>query len=105
MPTKMVLDTNYREDPELSVYLSKRSSNFVVLTDYFAMEAYNSASVKDVIKSMEILSAFPKQVIVLKPTINIATLRGRKSGLARRMIDQSASAEFKEFCASLELAK
>ena len=57
---RMVVDSNFLQDSELHKYLSKSKSNFVVLTDYAAMEAYKGNTLVSIYKSMAILTEFPK---------------------------------------------
>jgi hypothetical protein len=69
------------------------------------MEAYKGNTLESIFKSMEILSEFPRQVIVLKGTQLICGLRGRRAGLQRRMIDEGQTREFGLYCQRLRAAK
>ena len=68
------------------------------------MEAYKGDSLRSIFQSMGILSEFPKQVVVLKGTQRACTMRGRKSGLQRRLIDEDQSRGFPRFCTQLRAA-
>ena len=101
----MIVDSNYLQNDRLREYLSESETNFVVLTDYAAMEAYKDNTLKSIFRSMEILSDFPAQVIVLKGTQKVCRLSGRSAGLTRRMICADQTHGFSEFCDRLKRAK
>ena len=100
-----VVDSNVLQSPLLRSYLSRSQSNFAVLTDYAAMEAYKGETLTSIFRSMEILSHFPRQVIVLKTTGVVCGLSGRQSGLRRRMIDQDQTLGFQKYCRHLRQAE
>jgi hypothetical protein len=89
----------------LREYLSARESNFVVLPDYVSMEAYKANSVDRILERMQVVSRFPRQVLVLKDTTRVCGLRGHARGLQSRLIDEQQTAGFPEYCAGLELAR
>lgn len=100
-----VVDSNYLQSDRLHKYLSKTTKNCVVLTDYAAMEAYKGDTFASIYRSMEILSQYPKQVVVLKGTQTICGLRGRKAGLQRRLIDGRQTQGFRTYCKNLLAAE
>ena len=102
---KLVIDTNRLQSNELRAFLAKSQSNFAVLTDYAAMEAYKGDTLASIFKSMAILSEFPKQVIVLKGTRSACAQRGRLAGLQRRLIDEDQTEGFTEFVQHLRRAE
>ncbi len=69
---RKVVDSNFLQSDRLREYLSKSTKNYVVLTDYVAMEAYKDHTLASIYRSMQILADFPKQVIVLKTTKFVA---------------------------------
>lgn len=103
--TRKVVDANFLQDDNLRDYLEERDSNHVVLTDYAAMEAYKGDTLLGIFKSMEILSAYPKQVIVLKGTKQVCGLKASSRGLAKRLIDHSQTSTFARYCVDLKKAK
>jgi hypothetical protein len=103
--TRIVVDTNALQSPQLRAYLSKATTPFVVLTDYAAMESYKGDTLASIFRSMEVLADFPKQIIVLKSTRNVCGLRGRPAGLQRRMIDDAQTRGFQTYCVALHTAK
>ena len=82
---RKVVDSNFLRSDQLHKYLSKTTNNCVVLTDYAAMEAYKGDTLASIYRSMEILSQFPKQVIVLKGTQAVCGLRGRRAGVTKEV--------------------
>ena len=99
---RMVVDSNFLQDPMLRVYLSESRKHYAVLTDYAWMEAYKGNTLRSIQKSMEILADFPAQVLVLKGTKLVGTLSGRTAGLTRRMIWREGTQEFADFCAHIK---
>jgi hypothetical protein len=56
-------------------------------------------------KSMNILSKYPKQVIVLKSTQIVCGLSGREAGLQRRLIDQRQTRGFADYAKYVAAAR
>jgi hypothetical protein len=102
---RKVVDSNMLQSDALREYLCNSSRNYVVLTDYSAMEAYKGDTLLSIYRSMEILATRPRQVIVLKGTQAICGLRGRASGLQRRMIDEHQTRGFEGYCRGLYAAR
>ena len=94
---KKVIDANYFQDPALTDYLRSDKSNFVVFPDYACMESYKGNAIKNISKSIEIVSQFPEQVIVLKGTRDIVKLSLLPDGF-NKFEDPSQTREFKMFC-------
>lgn len=59
---RKVVDSNFLQSDELRDYLSKSAGNYVVLTDYAAMEAYKGDTLDTIYRSMEI---YLKAVLLL----------------------------------------
>ncbi len=74
--------------PDLNLYLKSSASNFALICEYAAMEAYRCDNITGIFNSMKILTRFPSQIIVLKNTINICGLNGKLKGLQNRLISQ-----------------
>lgn len=102
---RKVVDSNFLQSEGLRRYLARSDQNYVVLTDYAAMEAYKGDTVRSIYRSMEILSQHPKQVIVLKGTQAVCGLRGRRAGLQRRLIEERQTQEFTKYCRDLRAAQ
>ena len=95
---RKIVDRNYLQSPKLRDYLAAWRKHRVVLTDYAAMEAFKGDALVNIASATEILREFPKQVIVLKSTNSISTLKGRRCGYTRRMIDWHQTEGFPEWC-------
>jgi hypothetical protein len=102
---KCVVDSNYLRSEKLREFLATSPKNFAVLTDYSAMEAHSREPLITVFKSMEIVSEFPRQVVILKSSPSAALLRGRQSGMRKLLIDKEGTREFGKYCYQLKLAK
>jgi hypothetical protein len=102
---RKVIDSSMLQSDSLRNYLSASRSNFAVLPDYVAIEAYKVDSVGRILERMQVLSRFPQQILVLKGTAKVCCLRGRANGLQSRLIDRQQTAGFTEYCAGLERAR
>jgi hypothetical protein len=91
---RKIVDRNSLQWPELREYLAASRKNFVVLTDYTAMEAFKGDTLANISGATEILCEFPKQVLVLKSTSIVSQLKGRRCGFTRRMIDRDQTKGF-----------
>lgn len=101
---RKVVDANCLGDKRLRLLLQASPANRVVLTDYVAMESYKGGR-DGIFQSMEILSYFPEQVIVLKSTQVICGLKSSKKGFVKRMIDHAQTKGFSTYCAQLRRAR
>ncbi len=72
---KKVVDANFLRDPALSVYIEGDPGNQVVFTDYACMECYKGNAIENIRRSLDIVSKYPGQVIVLKGTRDIIRLQ------------------------------
>jgi hypothetical protein len=79
--------------------------NFAVLPDYTAMEAYKGDTLDNIFASMEVLSYFPAQVIVLKGTQTVCALGGHPADIKSRMIDPKQTRDFPSFCRAIRRAQ
>src|ERR1041385_1784289 len=98
---RKIVDSNYMQSPKLRAYLAESRKNIAVVTDYAAMEAFKGNTLVSIFRSMEVLSEFPQQVLVLKSTGSINTLKGRRCGMTRRMIDKDQTKGFTEWLVGL----
>jgi hypothetical protein len=102
---KWVVDSNYLRSEKLREFLARSPKNIAVLTDYSAMEAHSGVTLITIFKSMEIVSEFPHQVVILRHSSAASLLRGRRSDLRKRLINEKITREFPEYCRKLKLAK
>jgi hypothetical protein len=103
--TRKVVDTNCLQSDALRAYLSTSAHNYVVLTDYAAMEAYKGDTLPWIYDRMEILAQYPRQVLVLRGTQDICGLNGRAAASQEPLIDETQTHEFSEYCHDLLAAK
>jgi len=102
---RKVIDSNFLQTEELRSYLAASSNNYAVLTEYTAMEAYKGDTLISIQKSMNIVSDYPEQILILKSTRAICSLRGKSRGLQNRLIDQVQTREFSKFVKTLRSAQ
>ena len=102
---RLVVDSNRLQSDELRRYLAGSSKNFAVLTDYAAMEAHKGDTLASIYKSMEIVCAYPAQILVLKTTGVVCGLSGRASGLQSRLIDKAQTKGFHQYARALARAR
>lgn len=102
---RKVVDSNLLQSELLRQYLSASPRNQAVLTDYSAIEAYKTGTADTIYRSMQILSEFPRQVVVLKATDEISRLYPYRLFLRRRMIDGGVTRGFRRYCQGVRLAK
>ena len=101
---RKIIDSNQITSEALERFLSASPANQAVLTDYAAMEAYQSAG-EGVFRSFGVLGKYPKQVLILKNTQTVCGLSGRGRGLQKRLIDSIQSREFPIYTANLRKAE
>lgn len=105
---RKVVDTNFLQTEALRAYLAASTDNYAVLTEFAAMESYRQ-DVLDTLdalnKQMGVLVQFPTQVIVLKGTLDVCSLSGRDAATRERMIGETQTREFPEFCQHLLAAR
>lgn len=101
---RLVIDSNRLQTEQLRVFLARSKRNVAVLTDFAAMEAYKGDTLASIYKSMNVVSAFPQQVLVLKRSRQVCGLSGRRKGLQRRLIDEKQTSEFATYVKALARA-
>lgn len=101
---RKIIDSNQIASESLDRFLSASLANQAVLTDYAAMEAYQSAG-NGVFRSFRVLAKYPKQVLILKNTQTVCGLNGRGRGLQKRLIDPRQTREFADYVSGLRKAE
>lgn len=101
---KLVIDSNQLNSPKLIEFLEKSPNNFAILCEFVSMEIYKGNSFHKITKSMEVLSKYPNQVIILKGARKSSVLRGKSKGIQRRLIDDSQTNGFKDYLKDLAIA-
>ena len=101
----MVVDSNFFRETKLDKFLAESPENFAVLTDYSAIEAYKTGNPTVILSSMRILSARPRQVLVLKGTIDCCGIFGGTYSFPAALIDWDQTKHFSEFFPDLLAAQ
>lgn len=101
---KKVVDANFLRDSALSAYIEGDPRNQVVFTDYACMECYKGNAIENIRRSLNIVSKYPDQVIVLKGTRDIIRLQSSGYPSLDDLVDYQQSAEFREFCHGVQAA-
>lgn len=98
-PSYQVIDQNYLREPNPELHQYFAAGNFVVLTDHAGMESHKGNALLNLKRSMEIVSKYPAQVVVLKNWYQISriTQRGSKH-LRPLLIDVETTRLFDSFC-------
>lgn len=102
--TRRVVDSNSLRSSRLETYLAARRTNIAVLTEFVLVEAYKCNPLITFPASLAILERFSQQVVVLKPSEKQLGMRGRASGMQRRLIDKRMTTEFPRLCARIRQA-
>jgi hypothetical protein len=94
-----VIDQNYLREPNPELHQYFTAGNFVALTDYAGMESHKGNALLNLKRSMEIVSKYPAQVVVLKNWYQISRITQRGSKRLRPLlIDFEATRLFDSFC-------
>ncbi len=101
---KKVIDANYFQNPALEEYLSTNETNKVVFTETACMEAYKGNALKNIYRSIEIVSRYPQQVIVLRQTREIIKLPNSSNDF-ENFEDPLQTQGFREFCGNVYRAE
>ena len=100
---KKVLDANFFRDTALEDYLKSDCMNIVVFPDIACMEAYKGNAIKNISKSIEIVSRYPEQVIVLKGTRDVVKITLEPDGY-KKLEDDTQTKDFRIFCLAVHRA-
>ncbi len=101
---KKIVDASYLRDSRLKEYLQAEESNFILFTDYACMESFKGRSLVNISKSLEIVSEFTEQVIVLKNTGDVIKEDLARSSQTDLFVDHDQTAGFCEFCLAVKAA-
>ena len=101
---KKIVDVNYLRDPRLRKYFEEDKNNFIIFTDFACMECYKGRSLTNIKNSLEIVSDYPDQVLVLKNTGSVIKEDLSKSQQNDIFIDQDQTAGFHDFCIGVKEA-
>src|SRR5688572_24353593 len=99
---RMIIDKNMFERDDLRRWLAESSDHIAIVTDYAQLEMLKGNAVVNILKSTEIISAFSKQVHVLKPITKISGLKGKKKGMKKRFTSGGGTRSFRKWCKKRE---
>jgi hypothetical protein len=99
--TIYVLDSNYRREPELAIWLSK-PQNFVALTDTSAIEIHKGNEPAGMLWSLSVLKNYADKVIVLKTNQEVVRMSVIEKGLRRRLISHPDTLQYPAYCQAAE---
>lgn len=102
---EILVDSNMLNSPELLEYFNEYKGNKIVLPDYIAFEAYKDENIEHIAASMETISQFPEQVLVLHGTRVITKLKDHAEILKWRFVNQDHTKEIKNFFRGLSQAR
>lgn len=101
---RVVIDSNRIQTDELAQFLTRSPSNKAVITDWLMIEAYKGDTLSSIFRSLDVVSRFPKQVLVLKNTgMCMKTAIG--SPMARRLIWNEHTENFPQFVLEVQSAQ
>jgi hypothetical protein len=100
-----VIDKNFFEDPMLDEFLNDDVENRAVITDFASMESYKGDALKNISRSISILSRYSNQVLVLKPTPFVRRIGRIQPEHRFNLIDWNQSRHFGRFCEDVKLAE
>jgi hypothetical protein len=95
---RMVVDSNYLRTKELREYLAASTKSIAVLTDQAEMEMAKADTLEGFLKSTEVLADFPRQVVLAKQITVASGVRGKKSGVKKRLTDGKRTRTFRKWC-------
>lgn len=95
---RLIVDSNYLRDKKLRALLAESKENVAVLTDQAELEMAKIESPEDFLKSTEVLADFPRQVVLAKEIAVASSLRGKKKGMKKRLIDGKQTRAFRKWC-------
>jgi len=101
---RKVVDANFLRHPGLADYLGGHRTNQVVFTDYACMECYKGNAVENIQHSLDIVSRYPEQIIVLKGTRDVIRLQAERRAIPADLVDSQQTAEFHDFCRDVRSA-
>ena len=102
MVIKKIVDAGALRSPELETFLSTSSQHFAVITDFATAEMFYGDPQVNLRRSLQIISKFSAQVIILKSNAQIWKLVPRNSsGLQRRLQDDRKTRNFPKYCRAL----
>lgn len=101
----ILVDSNMLNSQELLSYFAESEDNRIVLPDYIAIEAYKGDKFENIVSSMETISKYPEQVMVLHGTRVVTKLKDHSEILKWKFVNRDHTESFKNFCRGLHQAQ
>jgi len=105
MPTSAVVDKNYLENPDLELFLREHAENKVLLHDFSAIESLAGNPLKNLCRTLSIVSKFPGQVLILKNSRTLLAMGAIRPEFRFDMVDWPQTRTFGEYCEDLRKAE
>ena len=94
-----MIDQNYMREPNAKLHNYLKKGNRVVLTDFARRESFKGNSLVNLRRSLEIISKYPTQVIILRPTDEVIALSYKPTkGIRYNIVDQEETRGLSNFC-------
>ncbi len=99
---RRIVDANCFHDPCLRDYLGSSRESIAVLCEPSALELYKPRSAPRLVELTRIMSAHPRQVVILRATEDIIRIQERTpQAKAEAFIDPRQTAGFADFCVAV----
>lgn len=93
-----VVDAHFLREPALEAFFKASPNNRAVFSEYNCMECYKGNALKNIERSLQIASRFPRQVVILKGAPAIITLQTQRRTTSMDFIDHDQTRHFSQFC-------
>lgn len=93
-----VIDTNYLGYDDLAAFLGRSTDNYAVIAEMTLVEVHKKAAAFQARQLLKILCRHPRQVIILRSTLDLYRDRGDSKGLVNRLIEPKQTGSFGEYC-------
>lgn len=102
---RLVIDTCCLKAEKLNQFLSLSTDHVAVLTDFTVAETFKGDGLLNAGQAWEVLSKFPKQIIILKPLEEIVSASVKRPCLANRFIAKAETRAAVNFSEVLKAAR
>lgn len=93
-----IIDTNYLGHDDLAAFLGRSTDNHAVIAEMTLVEVHKKAAAFQARQLLKILCRHPRQVIILRSTLDLYRDRGESMGLVNRLIEPKQTRSFSEYC-------
>ena len=91
-----VIDTNYFGHDDLAAFLGRSTDNHAVIAEMTLVEVHKKAAAFQARQLLKILCRHPRQVIILRSTLDHYRDRGDSKGLFNRLLEPQQTGSFGE---------